>query len=180
MKIVSWVFLIIFSLMGFRPSAGTAKREIPYFLKNFSKLYIQSPRSASLAWFGEARMGMFVHWGVWGKYHAAWAMFNQHIPLEQYQQDAREVDASRFSATEIVKLAEESGMHYITFVAKHHDGFCLWATKATDWNSMDYPMHRDFVAELAKVCQQRGMPLFIYYSIGIDWVHPYYLPKGWV
>ena len=177
MKIVSWVLLIIFPLLGFRPSSGTGERKIPYFLKDFPELYNQSPRSASLAWFDEARMGMFVHWGVWGKYHAAWAMFNQRIPLEQYQQDAREVDASRFSAVEIVKLAEESGMHYITFVAKHHDGFCLWASKATDWNSMDYPMHRDFVAELAKVCQQREMPLFIYYSIGIDWVHPYYLPK---
>lgn len=104
-------------------------------------------------------------------------MFNQRIPLREYQKEAKAVDASGFSAPEIVKLAEESGMHYITFVAKHHDGFCLWDTKATEWNSMNYPMHRDFVEELATICQQRGMPLFIYYSIGIDWVHAYYLPK---
>jgi alpha-L-fucosidase len=151
--------------------------KIPYFLKNYAAQYRESPRQAALAWFDEARMGMFIHWGVWGKYHAAWAMYNKTISLEQYQKDAREVDASGFNALEIVKLAEESGMRYITFVAKHHDGFCFWDTKATDWNSVKYPMRRDLVAELAKVCRERGMPLFIYYSIGIDWVHPYYLPK---
>lgn len=150
---------------------------IPYFLKNQSALYEKSPRAAALAWFDDARLGMFIHWGVWGKHHAAWAMFNQRITLNEYQQTAREVDASGFNAKEIVKLAEDSGMRYITFVAKHHDGFCLWDSKATDWDSMDYPMHRDFVGELAKACQERGMPLFIYYSIGIDWTHPYYLPK---
>ncbi len=151
--------------------------KIPYFLKNYVAQYRESPRQAALAWFDDARMGMFIHWGVWGKYHAAWAMYNKTISLEQYQKDAREVDASGFNALEIVKLAEESGMRYITLVAKHHDGFCLWDTKATDWNSVKYPMRRDLVAELAKVCRERGMPLFIYYSIGIDWVHPYYLPK---
>jgi alpha-L-fucosidase len=151
--------------------------KIPFFLKKYASQYRESPRKASLAWFEDARLGMFIHWGVWGKYHAAWAMYNKSISLEQYQKDAREVDASGFDALQIVKLAEESGMHYITFVAKHHDGFCLWDTRATDWNSMKYPVHRDFVAELAKVCRERGMPLFIYYSIGIDWVHPYYLPK---
>jgi len=151
--------------------------KIPYFLKNYAAQYRESPRQAALAWFDDARLGMFIHWGVWGKYHAAWAMYNKTISLEQYQKDAREVDGAGFNALEIVKLAEESGMRYITFVAKHHDGFCLWDTKATDWNSVKYPMRRDLVAELAKVCRERGMPLFIYYSIGIDWVHPYYLPK---
>ena len=70
---------------------------IPYYLKDYSAIYRESPQKAALAWFDQARMGMFVHWGVWGKYHAAWAMYNQRIPLEQYQKDAREVDASGFS-----------------------------------------------------------------------------------
>lgn len=149
---------------------------IPYFLQDYAELYRQSPRKASLAWFEKARMGMFIHWGVWGKYHAAWAMYNQVIPLEQYHKDAREVNASGWDARKLVMLAEQSGMHYITFVVKHHDGFCLWNTRATDWNSMKYAMHRDFLAELSSVCRQRGMPLYIYYSIGIDWVHPYFIP----
>jgi alpha-L-fucosidase len=159
------------------PGIPIPDQTIPYFLKAKAALYQQSPRTAALAWFDDARLGMFIHWGVWGKHHAAWAMFNQQIPLVEYQKLAREVDASGFNAAQIVKLAEDSGMHYITFVAKHHDGFCLWDSKATDWDSMDYPMHRDFVGELARACREREMPLFIYYSIGIDWTHPYYLPK---
>jgi alpha-L-fucosidase len=132
---------------------------------------------AALAWFEDARMGMFIHWGVWGKYHAAWAMYNQRIPLEEYLKTAREADASGFNAQEIVKLAVESGMQYITFVAKHHDGFCLWDSKYTDFDSKDYPMKRDFLAELTSVCHERGMPLYIYYSLGIDWTHPYFIPR---
>ena len=177
MKLNLLIITTIILCQTYKLSAQEKKTEaIPYFLKEYSGIYVQSPRKAALAWFDQARMGMFIHWGVWGKYHAAWAMYNRKIPLAEYQKDAREVDASGFNALEIVKLAEESGMRYITFVAKHHDGFCLWDSKFTEWDSMDYPMHRDFVAELSKVCRERKMPLFIYYSIGIDWTHPYFLP----
>ncbi len=175
-RFIQYITLLL--LCTYNIDAYTQQHDtIPYFLKDKSKLYAKSPKKATLAWYNEARLGMFIHWGVWGKYHAAWAMFNQKIPFEEYQKTALSVDASGFNANEIVKLAEESGMRYITFVAKHHDGFSLWDTKASDWNSMKYPMHRDFLAELAKACQERNMPLFIYYSIGIDWVHPYFLPK---
>ena len=158
-------------------AADAPARSLPFFLKDYASLYEQSPRKAALAWFDDARLGLFVHWGVWGKHHAAWAMFNQRIPLEEYQQTAREADASGFSARGMVELAVDSGMRYITFVAKHHDGFCLWDSKATSWDSMDYPMHRDFVAEMARACREQGMPLFIYYSIGIDWTHPDFIPR---
>jgi alpha-L-fucosidase len=154
-----------------------ASKEIPYFLKPYSRMYSKSPRKAALAWYSDARLGMFIHWGVWGKYHAAWAMYYKQIPFEEYKQTAMQVDASGFNAAAIVTLAKESGMKYITFVAKHHDGFSLWDTKATEWNSMHYPMHRDFVAELAKECRLQNIPLFIYYSLGIDWVHPYFIPQ---
>jgi alpha-L-fucosidase len=156
---------------------GSASAEIPYFLKNRAALYEKSPREAALAEFDDARLGMFIHWGVWGNHHAAWAMFNKRIPLDVYQNEARKVDASGFDAREIVRLARDSGMRYITFVAKHHDGFCLWDSKSSDWDSMDYPMKRDFVRELAEACREACMPLFIYYSIGIDWTHPYFIPK---
>ena len=98
-----------------------------------------SPREAALARFDAARLGMFIHWGVWGKHHAAWAMYNKKIPLETYQEEARAVDASGFDAKAIVRLAVDSGMRYITFVAKHHDGFCLWDSKQTDWDIASTP-----------------------------------------
>ena len=174
-------FLIILCLICFVNQCILAQEskspEIPYFLKNYQAEYKDSPRKASLAWFEDARLGMFIHWGVWGKYHAAWAMYNNRILLDEYRKTAKEVDASGFDALKIVKLAEESGMRYITFVAKHHDGFCLWNSKYTDFDSKNYPMNRDFLAELAKVCHERGMPLFIYYSLGIDWTRPYFIPR---
>lgn len=171
------LLLVLFCAASSRMDAGESATP-PWFLADQETLYRKAPREAAMAWFDRARLGMFIHWGVWGNHHAAWAMFNKNIPLEVYQNEARTVDASGFDARAIVKLAEDSGMRYITFVAKHHDGFCLWDSKATSWDSMDYPMKRDFVAELAAACRERKIPLFIYYSIGIDWTHPYYLPKS--
>ena len=66
---------------------------VPYFLVKYSDQYKKSPREAALAWFEDARLGMFIHWGVWGKYHAAWAMFNNRIPWDEYQKTAKSVDA---------------------------------------------------------------------------------------
>ncbi len=171
-KFVKFLFFILITI-----GVNVTNAQIPAHLSAYSSTYKKSPRKASLKWFEDARLGLFIHWGVWGKYHEAWAMYNKKIPLKKYQRTAREVDCSGFNALEIVKFAEESGMRYITFVVKHHDGFCLWGTRATDWNSVDYPMGRDFVKELSEVCNKRNMPLFIYYSIGIDWVHPYFIPK---
>lgn len=150
---------------------------IPHFLKKYKSIYLESPRKASLAWFEDARLGMFIHWGVWGKYQAAWAMYANRISWSEYEKTAKETVATGFDALQIAKLAEESGMRYITFVAKHHDGFCLWDSKYTSFDSKDYPMNRDLLAELAGVCRNRGMPLYIYYSLGIDWTHPYFIPR---
>jgi len=173
--------LILFSIIlatWLSPAMATKNTKMPLHLNKYSKLYKQNPRAASLAWFEDARLGLFIHWGVWGKYNAAWAMYNSRIPLDEYVKTAHEVDASGFDANEIVKLAEESGMRYITFVAKHHDGFCLWNSNYSTFDSWDYPMKRDFVAELAKACKARKMPLFIYYSLGIDWTHPYFIDNS--
>ena len=176
MKKLALTLLSVFVLAGAIRAENAATNAIPYFLQPYAEQYKQSPRQATLAWFENARMGMFIHWGVWGKYNSAWSMFNKNIPLEEYKKTAHEVTASGFNAEEIVKLAEESGMHYITFVAKHHDGFCLWDSQYTDFDSKDY-FNRDLLAELVKACHEHGMPLCIYYSIGIDWTHPYFLPR---
>lgn len=68
-------------------------------------------------------------------------------------------------------------MKYITFVIKHHDGFALWDSKASDYNSVKYPSGRDFLKELSIACKKAGLGLFIYYSVGLDWHHPYYIPN---
>lgn len=154
-------------------------REVPYYLKGYEAEYAKSPKEAALAWFKDARFGLFIHWGpasLYGK--GEWVIYNEAIPYKEYEQKAREFKGEKFNAQDYVDLAVRAKMKYITFVAKHHDGYALWDTKATDYNSVDYPAQRDFVKELAVACRKAGLGLFIYYSIGLDWHHPYFLPSS--
>lgn len=153
-----------------------AWRDIPYFLKGYESQYNQSPKEAALAWFKDARFGLFIHWGpatLYGK--GEWVMFNDKIPYYEYEENTKKFKGEKFNAQDYVDLAISAKMKYITFVAKHHDGFALWDTKASDYNSVDYPSHRDFLMELSQACKKAGIGLFIYYSIGIDWHHPFFL-----
>ncbi len=167
---------VLFAGMLVDGASAATPRPLPPYLRSHAAA--ATPRAASLDWFESARLGLFVHWGVWGRYHTEWAMYHQAIPLDIYQQAARDVDMSAFRASQVVALAHEMEAKYITFVVKHHDGFCLWNSSTTDWDSWDYPMHRDFLRELSDECRRCEMPLFIYYSIGIDWTHPYFLPRS--
>lgn len=172
------ILLIVFCFPYFVFSQEQTWRTMPYFLKGYEVQYEESPRKAALSWFKDARFGLFIHWGpaaLYGK--GEWVMFDDRIPIKEYEQNAREFKGEKFNAWDYVNLALKAKMKYITFVAKHHDGFSLWDTKATDYNSMDFPAHRDFVKELAAACRKAGLGLFIYYSIGIDWHHPYFLPN---
>jgi alpha-L-fucosidase len=108
--------------------------------------------------FKDAKFGMFFHWSLFSlpTGHENWrtpegAMGNFH---------AKKFDAGRW-----VGSAVEAGARYITFTSKHHDGFCLFSTDLTDFNSAKSPAGRDFVALLSEECQERGMPIFIYYSL---------------
>lgn len=169
--------LLAFSISEARAQAW---RDMPYYLKGYEAEYARSPKEAALAWFKDARFGLFVHWGpatLYGR-NDEWVMFYEKIPVKEYEQKAREFKGENFRAQDYVDLALAAKMKYITFVIKHHDGFALWDTRATDYNSMDYPAGRDFLKELAEACRKIGLGLFIYYSIGIDWHHPYFLPSS--
>lgn len=174
------LWLVLLALcMANAPAQENAWREIPYFLKGYEREYVRSPREAALAWFKDARFGLFVHWGpasLCGK--GEWVMYYDKIPVAEYEQIARKFTGEKFRAQDYVDLALSAGMKYITFVVKHHDGFALWGSKASDYNSLDYPAGRDFLKELADACRKSGLALFIYYSIGIDWHHPYFLPSS--
>ena len=153
-------------------------KTIPYYLKGYETEYAESPKKAALAWFKDARFGLFVHWGPAALYEKGeWVMYNKRIPFEGYVQTAKKFKGEKFNAKDYVDLAVKANMKYITFVAKHHVGYALWDSKATDYDSMDYPAHRDFLKELSDACRKAGLGLFIYYSIGIDWHHPFFLPN---
>lgn len=115
------------------------------------------------------RFGMFIHWGpvsLTGK-EIGWSR-SAETPIEVYDNLYHEFNPTNFNADEWVSIAKAAGMKYIVLTAKHHDGFCLWDTKLTDYNIMHTPFHRDVVKELAAACKKQGIEFGAYYST-CDW-----------
>lgn len=129
-------------------------------------------------WFFEARFGMFVHWGIYAV--AGWHEQHQwrgRVPRTEYVKLAGQWNPVKFDPDQWLDLAESAGMRYVCLTTKHHDGFCLWDTKLTDFNTMNTPYGRDIVGMLAEACHRRNMPLCLYYSCA-DWHHPNYPNEG--
>ena len=129
-------------------------------------------------WFFRKRFGMFVHWGL----YAIPAWHEQHqwrfrVPRAEYVKLAEQWNPTRFDPIAWLDLAQAAGMKYVCLTTKHHDGFCLWDTKQTRFNTMNTPYGKDIVKLLADACHRRDMPLCLYYSIA-DWNQPNYPNEG--
>ena len=111
-----------------------------------------------LDWWRAARFGMFIHWGpvsLKGT-EIGWSRGEQ-VPAEVYDQLYREFNPTNFDARQWAGIAKAAGMKYVVLTSKHHDGFCLWDTKLTDYNIMQTPFRRDVVKELAAACKREGL-----------------------
>jgi alpha-L-fucosidase len=136
-------------------------------------------------WFQDAKFGVFIHWGLYSELGGAgepglseWIMERKRIPAQQYARLAELFHPTAFDAEQWVRQIEASGARYITFTSKHHDGFAMFASKASSYNVVNgTPFKRDPVAELAQACHRHGIKLFLYYS-QLDWHHPDYFPRG--
>jgi len=139
-------------------------------------------RDARMAWWREARFGMFVHWGVYsylggdwqGKPYNGYAEHIQRmakIPIPVYRQEvAGHFNPTNFNADEWIRHAKETGMGYFIITAKHHDGFAMWPTKVNDYNVVDAtPWHHDPMADLRAACKKYGVKFGFYYSHAFDW-----------
>ena len=136
-----------------------------------------TPHDARLAQWREARFGMFIHWGpvsLKGT-EIGWSR-GAGVPIAEYDNLYKHFNPVEFDADAWVKTAKDAGMKYIVLTTKHHDGFCLWDTKQTDYNIMNSPSHRDVVKELAAACKRQGILFGTYYSV-TDWHHPMH-PMG--
>lgn len=120
----------------------------------------------------DARFGMFIHWGpvsLKGT-EIGWSR-GAGVPIEEYDNLYKQFNPTKFNADTWVAVAKAAGMKYIVLTTKHHDGFCLWNTKQTDYNIMKTPFKRDVVKELAAACKKGGLAFGTYYST-TDWHHP--------
>ena len=120
------------------------------------------------------RFGMFIHWGIYSLLgRGEWVMFNEKIPVEEYEKLQARFNPTKFDAEAWVRLAKAAGQRYITITSKHHDGFCMFDSALTTYSSMHSPAHRDFIGELTRACQRNGVKIQYYYSL-LDWHHPDY------
>jgi alpha-L-fucosidase len=156
----------------------TATSELKDFINE-----TKSNRDARMAWWREARFGMFIHWGLYavpaGEYKGEqvkgigeWIQAALNIPRNEYEKFAPQFNPVKFNADEWVRLAKDAGMKYLVITSKHHDGFCLWDSKQTDWDIVDAtPYKKDILVQLKTACKKYGLKYCFYHSI-LDWHHP--------
>ncbi len=142
-------------------------------------------KAARMKWFGEARFGMFIHWGLYavpaGEYggktgYGEWLMESAKVPASEYEKYATQFNPMKFNAREWAHLAKEAGMKYLVITSKHHDGFAMYRSAMTDWCLTSTPFQRDPLKELAEACQAEGIQFCLYHSI-MDWHNPDYEPR---
>ncbi len=118
----------------------------------------EADRARRMKWWHEARFGMFIHWGLYsvlGRHE--WVMENEGIPVSEYEPLAKQFKPKPFPAREWAKLARETGMRYMVMTTKHHEGFCHFNTKTTDYCSPKQGPGRDLVREYVDASREQGM-----------------------
>lgn len=160
------------------------------FLLIVGSCYSQQQTNERAKWFTDARFGMFIHWGLYSgaegywkgekirndNDYAEWIYYRNRIERDEYVTLLDRFDWNKIDPEKWVILAKESGMKYITFTAKHHDGFALWNSKVSDYDLGNYTNPpRDIVKELAEACRKHGIKIGLYYSHWVDWEHRF----GW-
>jgi len=136
-----------------------------------------------LGWFHEAKFGLFIHWGLYAvpagewdgkKSYGEWIQYSANIPGLVYEKLAKQFNPVKFNAKDWVTLAKKAGMKYIVITTKHHEGFCMYNSRLTDYDIVDAtPYGKDPMKELAEECKKEGIKLCFYYSIQ-DWHNPDY------
>lgn len=129
-------------------------------------------RAQRMKWWHEAKFGMFIHWGLYsvlGRHE--WVMENEAIPVAEYEQLARQFKPKPNAARDWAKLARRAGMKYMVMTTKHHEGFCLFDTKLTNYCAPKQGPGRDLVREYVDAARAEGLRFGFYHSL-MDWHHP--------
>ncbi len=148
------------------PATGTESKTSPI------EAQMASTRAQRMKWWHEAKFGMFIHWGLYsviGQHE--WAKEVEGIPLAQYEQLAHHFKPKPNAAGDWARLAKRAGQKYMVMTTKHHEGFCQWDSKLTDYNAMKQGPGRDLVREYVDAARAEGLRVGFYYSL-MDWHHP--------
>jgi alpha-L-fucosidase len=163
---------MLFSLLAALMLSG------PAVSADAEKTYVPTEENlAAREAFADSRFGIFIHWGIYSMFAQGEWYMNKGIDAQEYAKAAGGFYPAAFDARAWVKAIKASGARYICFTSRHHDGFSMFDTAASDYDIMDAsPFRRDIVAELAEACREEGIALHFYYSL-LDWTREDY-PVG--
>lgn len=137
-------------------------------------MYNADKSKEHMKWFTDARFGMFIHWGLYAiPARGEWLRSEEKLSIEEYEPFFKEFNPVYYNPKEWAKAAKKAGMKYVVMTAKHHDGFCLFDTKLTDYKATNTPAGRDLIKEYIEAFREEGIAVGLYYSI-IDWHHEDY------
>jgi len=132
------------------------------------------PTPGDTKWFVESRFGMFIHWGLYAlPARHEWVKSKEHMSTEEYEKYFKHFEPDLFDPEQWASLAYEAGMKYFVVTTKHHEGFCLWDTKYTDYKAVNTPAGRDLLEPIVDAFRAKGLKVGFYHSL-LDWHHPHY------
>ncbi|MBQ8393300.1 MAG: alpha-L-fucosidase [Clostridia bacterium] len=134
--------------------------------------YVTRKTPGDTEWFKRDRFGMFIHWGLYAMpARNEWIKNIECITDEKYDKYFKYFDPDLYDAKEWARQAKAAGMKYVVMTTKHHEGFCMFDTKYTDYKCTNTPAGRDLVKEYVEAFRAEGLKVGFYYSL-IDWHHP--------
>ncbi len=176
MKKITIITLMAISLVTLPYCSSSPKKE--------EQKKAGTQQTDKMAWWRDAKFGMFIHWGVYsvpaGVYKGhkikgigEWIMNYAKIPVAEYKEYAKSFNPVKYDPDAWVSLAKEAGMKYMVITSKHHDGFGMFDSKVTDWDIVDAtPYKKDVIGALVKAARKQNMHIGLYYSQAQDWNHP--------
>jgi len=133
---------------------------------------VTADRERRMKWWHEAKFGMFIHWGLYSILaRHEWVMEMEGIPATEYQKLAAQFKPKPNFARDWAQLAKRAGQRYMVMTTKHHEGFCNFDTKTTDYCAPKQGPGRDLVKEYVAAARAEGLRVGFYYSL-MDWHHP--------
>ncbi|SZD72831.1 Alpha-L-fucosidase [Candidatus Ornithobacterium hominis] len=143
---------------------------------SFSQSQENLSKEERLEWFKEAKLGIFIHWGLYAVdgIQESWGLWHQKISYGEYLKQHQGFTAQNYNPKDWAEIFKKTGARYAVLTTRHHDGFALWGTKLSRLNAVDYsPAKRDLVAPFAQALRNQGLKVGLYYSL-TDWAHPDY------
>jgi alpha-L-fucosidase len=134
----------------------------------------EAQREARMKWWTQARFGMFIHWGLYAlPARHEWVKNQEQITDEEYQKYFDHFNPDLFNPKEWARAAKQAGVKYFVITTKHHEGFCLWDSKYTDYKATKTPYGKDLIKAMVKAFREEGLRVGFYHSL-LDWHHPEY------